>query len=80
LELGSRSPNSGVDQTDLLTQEDIRVDEPVCILVLAQSQLELVFEGINGLCDLHQSNPLPATAVPRAKGWLKGHPVPPALG
>jgi hypothetical protein len=53
LELRSRPPNARVDQADLLTQEDIRIDKPVCIMVLAQGQPEMVLKGMNGLCDFH---------------------------
>jgi hypothetical protein len=57
MEQMSRSPDPGIDQTDLFTQEDIRIDRPVHIKVLAQGQPEWVFKGMNGLRDFHQISP-----------------------
>jgi hypothetical protein len=53
LEKRGHSPNPRIDQTDVLTQEDIRIDKPVHIIVLAEGQPELVLKGMNGLCDFH---------------------------
>jgi hypothetical protein len=53
LKLRSRFPDACVDQADLVTEKDIRVDKPVCIMVLAKGQPELMLKGMNGLCDFH---------------------------
>jgi predicted ThiF/HesA family dinucleotide-utilizing enzyme len=52
-----RSPNAGIDQTDLFAQEDIRIDPPVHIKVLAEGQPEKVLEGMNGIRDFHKIPP-----------------------
>jgi hypothetical protein len=53
LEQMGRSPNPGIDQTNLFAQEDIRIDRPVHIKVLAKGEPEKVFKGMNGLRDFH---------------------------
>jgi hypothetical protein len=57
LEERGRSPNPCVDQADLVTEKDIRIDKPVCILVLSKGQPEVVFKGVNSLCDFHPRFP-----------------------
>jgi hypothetical protein len=56
-ELRGRSPNAGIDQTDLFAQEDIRIDPPVHIKILAEGQSEMVLEGMNGIRDFHKIPP-----------------------
>jgi hypothetical protein len=46
-----------IDQTDFFTQQDIRVDKALCVLVLAKGEPEMVFKGMNGFCNFHQSCP-----------------------
>jgi hypothetical protein len=53
LKLRSRFPNACVDQTDLVTEKDIRINKPVCIIVLAKGQPERVLKGMDRLCDFH---------------------------
>jgi hypothetical protein len=46
-------PNSGINETEIFAQEDIRIDKPVYIMVIAKGQPELMPKGMNGLCDFH---------------------------
>jgi hypothetical protein len=57
LKLRRCPPNTCIDQADPVTEKDIRIDKPVCILVLTKGQSELMFKDMNGLCDLHPRFP-----------------------